>query len=173
MTISYRPQHTSAAALAEVITALGYRVEQVQPAADGKPAIESTRYEAPLPNDAPKFFRQAFDRARKNKQPIVIDFFATWCGPCIRLKKETLSDAEVAKRLAKMELIYVDVDQHPLLAKAYGVASVPDVFLIDAEGHVVDRLRNFEPPDRFLGRLGRLIGHERSAPATKKKRISP
>ena len=156
MTISYLPQHTSAAALAEGITALGYRVEQVQPAADGKPAIDSTRYEAPLPNDAPKFFRQAFERARKNKPPIVIDFFATWCGPCIRLKKETLSDAEVAKRLAKMELIYVDVDKHPSLARRYRVASVPDVFLIDADGLVVDRLRNFEPPKAFLRRLRKL-----------------
>ena len=156
VTISYRPQRTSAEALAKLIAAMGYRVEQVQPAVVAKPAVEATRYEAPLPDDAPKFFREAFERARKKKRPIVIDFWATWCGPCIRLKKETLSDAEVVKRLAKMELIYVDVDKYPALARRYRVASVPDVFLIDADGLVVDRLRNFEPPKAFLRRLRKL-----------------
>ena len=156
MTITYRPKRTGAESLAKIITAMGYRVEKVKSATDDKRAARATRYEAPLPDDAPEFFREAFERAKKKKRPIVIDFWATWCAPCIRLKKETMGDSEVAKRLAKMELIYVDSDKHPSLAKRYGVTSIPDVFLIDADGFVVDRLRKFEPAEEFLKRLTKL-----------------
>ena len=67
MTITYRPKRTRAENLAKIITAMGYRVERVKSAADDKPAVEATRYKAPLPDDAPEFFREAFNRAKKNK----------------------------------------------------------------------------------------------------------
>ncbi len=86
----------------------------------------------------------------------MIDFWATWCGPCIRLKKETLANAAVSKALKGIEVIYVDLDENPALAEAYKVKSIPDVFFIDAEGYIVDRLQTFEKAEPFLVRLGKL-----------------
>ena len=45
----------------------------------------------------------------------------------------------------------------PALGEAYGVVSVPTVLFIDREGFVVDRLSNYEPADRFLLRLKKLL----------------
>lgn len=87
-----------------------------------------------------------------------MDFWATWCPPCVRLKKETLQDPKVSRLLNGVELIFVDLDKHPDLGKAFGVHAVPDVFLIDGQGVVVDRLRNFEPPNLFLARLKKFLG---------------
>ncbi len=113
---------------------------------------------APLPDDAPQFFRNAFQTARKKKQPVIVDFWAKWCGPCIRLEKETLQDARVAGVLGRVQLIYVDLDTHPDLGKAYEVVSVPSVFFIDREGFIVDQLQDFEPPAPFLARLKNVLG---------------
>lgn len=74
----------------------------------------------------------------------------------MRLKRETLAAAAVQEALSEVELIFVDLDEYPEIAKAYNVKSIPDVFFIDSAGMVVDRLRNFEAVEPFLARLARL-----------------
>ncbi|WP_035985677.1 tetratricopeptide repeat protein [Leptolyngbya sp. KIOST-1] len=60
------------------------------------------------------------------EQPVLVDFFATWCGPCQLLKPmlETLAQ-EYDFTLAK-----VDIDANPELAKTFGVEGVPDVRIV-------------------------------------------
>ncbi len=53
----------------------------------------------------------------------------------------------------------VDLDQFPSLAKAYRVTSIPDVFFVDQNGMVVDRLKKFEGADLFVKRLEKLLAH--------------
>jgi len=111
-----------------------------------------------IPADAPKFFLDAIERARASKRPIIIDFWAEWCVACLRLKRETLEHPETAGVLSAIELIYVDLDKYPTLGEAYGVAAIPDVFLIDSSGRIVDRMQEFVPPKAFVTRLQEAFG---------------
>ncbi len=161
MTIAYDPKATSPTGLADVIRSLNYGVDEVPVEVVAREHSETLV--APLPDDAPPSFAESFRSARADGKPILIDFWAEWCAPCIQLKKKTLADPKVAKALEGVEVIFVDLDEHPGLAKAYGVASVPDVFFVDGEGRVTDRLRSFEEPEQFLTRLARWLDGTKTA----------
>jgi len=157
VTITYDKKKTSAKKLAAVIAELEYGVDEV-PVKKVVSQESFTPFPAPLPDDAPKIFADAFKAARAANKPIVIDFWATWCAPCVRLKKETLESPEVVSELDGVEVILVNLDEHPELAKAYGVSSIPDVFFVDSQGKVVDRLKAFEEPGPFIKRLQEMKG---------------
>lgn len=71
-----------------------------------------------------------FDRdvvAASRTAPVLIDFNATWCGPCKMLAPEL--DQVVAARAGKLTLVGIDVDSHRAAAVAQDVSSIPDVRL--------------------------------------------
>ena len=87
---------------------------------------------------------QNFNETIAGSPYAVIDFFATWCGPC-KMLAPILS--EVEKETADVAFIRVDVDQEPDLARRFGIMSIPTlVFLKNGEetGRSVGLLRKPE-----------------------------
>ena len=71
---------------------------------------------------------------RSHQLPVVVDFWAAWCGPCRMLGPAI--EAEVAKRADRIELAKVDVDTEQLLAARYGIQSIPTVAVF-RDGEIV------------------------------------
>ena len=68
----------------------------------------------------------------EGKLPCVVDFYATWCGPC---RKVTPIMERIAKEYDGKLIVYkIDVDQEPKLAATFGVSSIPTVLFIPKEG---------------------------------------
>ena len=137
---------------------MGYETEVVKATEKKQHAANPGPQTAPVPAGAPPFFVEAMAKAKKSGRPVIIDFWAEWCVPCKRLKSVTMADPKVAKALEGVEVVFVDLDKHPELAKAYAVKSIPDVFFVSADGLVVDRLMKFEEAAPFLERVNRLNG---------------
>lgn len=102
-------------------------------------------------------FTEALDRAKRERKPIVIDFMASWCVPCKRMEKETFADPEVAKLLKQVVFLKVDTDEHPDLAKHFGIEGLPDIRFLDSDGTEVRRLTDFQDAALFSEALNKLL----------------
>lgn len=63
----------------------------------------------------------------KSDKPVLVDFFATWCGPC-RALAPILEEFAMSQDAVKV--VKVDVDQAPDVAQAFGVMSIPTLYMI-------------------------------------------
>ncbi|MBQ9088305.1 MAG: thioredoxin [Lentisphaeria bacterium] len=69
--------------------------------------------------------RAAFEKLSQQEKPVVVDFWATWCGPCMKLGPVL---EEIAAERTDIIVAKVDVDQHPEFAAELGIDAIPAVF---------------------------------------------
>lgn len=82
--------------------------------------------------------------------PVLIDFYADWCGPC-RMLGPVID--EIAEEAADFKVGKVNIDEQPELATKYQVMSVPTLVVIK-NGEVANRVTGVTPKQKILDMLG-------------------
>jgi thioredoxin 1 len=87
--------------------------------------------------------------------PVVVDFYATWCGPCKRLSP--MLDELAGPLTSKIKFVKINVDEAPNLSQRFGIQAIPTLIFFK-NGNVADKLMGLPSEDALKTRLESFAG---------------
>jgi len=91
----------------------------------------------------------------ESEVPVVVDFWATWCGPCQVMGP--VVDTVAGEYEGKVKVLKINVDENPVTPSKYGVRGIPTLILFN-KGEVVDRIIGAQPKNAVDNLLKKVTG---------------
>ena len=89
------------------------------------------------------------EEVMESSKTVLVDFWASWCGPC-RILSPVID--EIARERTDLKVVKVNVDEEPELAERFSVMTIPTVFVIK-NGEVVNQASGARPKQQVLALL--------------------
>ena len=96
-----------------------------------------------------KVTKENFEEIKASEKPVLIDFYADWCGPC-RMVSPIVD--EIANESDEYIVGKINVDEEPELANAFGVSSIP-MLVVMKDGKIVNQAVGARPKEQIVAML--------------------
>ncbi len=107
-----------------------------------------------------KYSKENIENAISSNTPIIMDFYADWCIPCIELDRNTWTDKKVIEALdnfkrIKVDLTHFDSPESEALRRNFNISGVPTIIFLDGKGNEISDMRivGYISPKEFLEKL--------------------
>ncbi|MBD2021472.1 thioredoxin [Leptolyngbya sp. FACHB-36] len=101
-----------------------------------------------------KQFNSFQEMVSESELPVLVDFYAEWCGPC-HMMAHILEqvNAQLSQRL---KIVKIDTEKYPDLATQYGIHALPTLVLF-RQGQPIERIEGVLPSDKLIQRLEAIV----------------
>jgi thiol:disulfide interchange protein len=103
-------------------------------------------------------YKAALKQAQAEKKLVMVDVFATWCGPCKRMEEEVWPQAEIVKASKDFVCVKLDGDKYADIRDSLKVSSYPTVLFLKADGKEIERSIGAVPYQNLVALMGKVKG---------------
>jgi thiol-disulfide isomerase/thioredoxin/YHS domain-containing protein len=107
--------------------------------------------------------QQAVHEAGRSQKPLLVEFTASWCGYCRKMKQTTFADERIARHVNGCFVpVSVDADHNERLMRTVGVEALPTTVILSHDLRVVRRIAGYQTPAQLEEHLGAVCVHDGS-----------
>lgn len=107
-------------------------------------------------DQATKMRNNIITQALKEGKPVLVDFYADWCGPCLYMKPMINKIQQTYAE--QLTVVYINVDHHPFLANHHRVMEIPLLLLFDAKGVLASRIEGVTEEAELKKEIKKVLG---------------